>query len=78
MYHVLLLLFVLTNQKLNLKQKRTIGMFTVMGIVLFSGSIYAITWGVAPTYIWFVTPLGGLCFILGWIFLARSFFQLQG
>jgi len=39
--------------------------FMLAGIVLFSGSLYAL----ALTEIkWFgpVTPLGGLCFILGW------------
>lgn len=42
--------------------------FMLAGIVLFSGSLYAL----ALTEIkWFgpVTPLGGLCFILGWAML---------
>jgi uncharacterized membrane protein YgdD (TMEM256/DUF423 family) len=43
--------------------------FMLAGIVLFSGSLYAL----ALTDIkWFgpVTPVGGLCFILGWAMLV--------
>ncbi|EAQ32142.1 MULTISPECIES: DUF423 domain-containing protein [Idiomarina] len=42
------------------------GIFWALGVVLFSGSLYAL----ALTSIkWFgpITPLGGLLFILGWI-----------
>jgi uncharacterized membrane protein YgdD (TMEM256/DUF423 family) len=43
----------------------------VAGIVLFSGSLYAMTLtGVRA--LGAVTPLGGLCFIAGWALLARS------
>jgi uncharacterized membrane protein YgdD (TMEM256/DUF423 family) len=46
----------------------------IAGIVLFSGSLYvlaAIKAAVLPGYNWIgaITPFGGLCFILGWIFL---------
>ena len=49
------------------------GLF-IVGIVLFSGSLYAlaiIKAAVLPGYNWVgaITPFGGLCFILGWIFL---------
>lgn len=41
------------------------------GIVLFSGSLYllALTGAVTLTLL---TPLGGLCFIIGWGFLAAA------
>lgn len=45
--------------------------FMVTGILLFSGSLYML----ALTEVkWFgpVTPLGGLCFIIGWGLLAYS------
>lgn len=41
----------------------------ILGIVLFSGSLYALALG-APRAIGAVTPLGGLCFIIGWLALA--------
>lgn len=41
------------------------------GIVLFSGSLYALALG-APRWAGIVTPLGGLAFITGWIALGLS------
>ncbi|MCQ1058509.1 DUF423 domain-containing protein [Photobacterium sp. DNB23_23_1] len=44
-------------------------LFFVAGIILFSGSLYAL----ALTGIkWFgpITPMGGVCFIIGWVALA--------
>lgn len=41
----------------------------VLGIVLFSGSLYALALGM-PRAIGAITPLGGLCFIGGWLALA--------
>ncbi|MGF1715654.1 DUF423 domain-containing protein [Photobacterium chitinilyticum] len=46
-------------------------LFFAVGILLFSGSLYAL----ALTGIkWFgpVTPMGGICFIIGWVALAVS------
>jgi len=42
----------------------------VVGAVLFSGSLYAMAYGVPAKAVWFVTPLGGLVFICGWLWLA--------
>lgn len=39
------------------------------GIVLFSGSLYAMALG-APRWLGAVTPFGGLAFVVGWIALA--------
>ncbi|MGH0037494.1 MAG: DUF423 domain-containing protein [Myxococcota bacterium] len=39
------------------------------GLVLFSGSIYGLVLG-GPRWLGPVTPLGGLCFIAGWLALA--------
>lgn len=39
------------------------------GIVLFSGSLYAMALG-APRWLGAVTPLGGLAFVAGWIALG--------
>jgi uncharacterized membrane protein YgdD (TMEM256/DUF423 family) len=40
-----------------------------LGIVLFSGSLYALALG-APRLVGVITPLGGLAFIVGWVALA--------
>jgi uncharacterized membrane protein YgdD (TMEM256/DUF423 family) len=37
----------------------------VGGVVLFSGSLYALALG-APPALWPLTPLGGLLFVTGW------------
>ena len=45
-----------------------------VGIILFSGSLYML----ALTQLKFfgpITPLGGLCFILGWIFFTLHWIQ---
>ena len=49
--------------------RRAIAILWVAGIVLFSGSLYALALG-APKWLGPVTPLGGLCFILGWLLFA--------
>jgi uncharacterized membrane protein YgdD (TMEM256/DUF423 family) len=41
------------------------------GIVLFSGSLYALSLG-APKGLGLLTPLGGLAFILGWLAFAAA------
>ena len=43
----------------------------VAGIVVFSGSIYALTFG-APSALGMVTPIGGLLLMLGWTLLALT------
>ena len=39
------------------------------GIILFSGSLYLLTFG-APRLLGIVTPIGGLALIIGWILFA--------
>ncbi|WP_456376244.1 DUF423 domain-containing protein [Lutibacter sp.] len=72
MYHVLVLLFVNTYSKFTHKIKNRISYLFFIGVLFFSGSIYAITFGVAAKSIWFVTPLGGLFLIIGWLYLGVS------
>ena len=47
------------------------GLF-LAGILLFSGSLYALAFG-APHAVGAITPFGGLAFIAGWVALAVSF-----
>ncbi|WP_196893496.1 DUF423 domain-containing protein [Aureivirga marina] len=46
----------------------------ILGIILFSGSIYGLTLssikGKKLRFLGPITPLGGLCFIIGWLLLA--------
>ncbi|MCC5913698.1 MAG: DUF423 domain-containing protein [Balneolaceae bacterium] len=45
------------------------GICFVIGILIFSGSLYFLTL-TDTSWLGMVTPLGGIAFILGWIFLA--------
>ncbi|GAB3035292.1 DUF423 domain-containing protein [Oleiagrimonas citrea] len=42
-----------------------------LGIVLFSGSLYALALG-APRWTGIVTPFGGIAFVVGWLALGWS------
>lgn len=58
------------------------GWFFTTGILLFSGSLYLLAtrnlFGIdaLASVLGPITPLGGLCFIIGWILLAISFKKL--
>lgn len=74
MYHVIVLLFVNTYKEFSKAFKNNVSMLFFIGILFFSGSIYAIhLLGVSAKSIWFVTPLGGLLFIIGWLMLFIHF-----
>jgi uncharacterized membrane protein YgdD (TMEM256/DUF423 family) len=49
---------------------RAIGWLWSLGIVCFSGSLFALSLGAPTSLLWPITPLGGLCFLAGWIVLA--------
>ncbi len=69
MYHVFALLFVNSHSNFTNKVKNKISIFFFIGILFFSGSLYAISAGnINPKTIWFITPIGGLLFIIGWLF----------
>lgn len=78
MYHALALLFVALTG-ITPKQKKTIAVLMLLGVVLFSGSIYILTFKEQlPEGIKFlgpVTPLGGVCLIAGWAVMAYSFYK---
>ncbi|HEV7137069.1 MAG TPA: DUF423 domain-containing protein [Steroidobacteraceae bacterium] len=48
---------------------RAAALLIVVGIILFCGSLYALTLG-APRMIGAVTPVGGLALIAGWVVFA--------
>lgn len=74
-YHVIALLAAgLLYKDFANKWIRNAGRFFIIGIILFSGSLYVLTFFVAlvkpaASWIGIITPFGGLAFILGWIFL---------
>ena len=82
-YHVIALFAVVfLADKIQPKTLTFAGWFFSVGILFFSGSLYllatrslmgtdALTPILGP-----VTPLGGLCFIIGWILLLVSFYKL--
>jgi len=45
------------------------GWFFVAGIMLFSGSLYALSLS-GTRWLGMITPIGGLCFLGGWIWIA--------
>lgn len=49
----------------------------VMGIVLFSGSLYALALG-APRWVGIVTPFGGMAFVAGWLALGWTLCTRRG
>ncbi len=68
MYHSIILLFVNIYEGFSIQQKNTISYLFFAGILLFSGSIYTIQLTtISAKSIWFVTPLGGLFLIIGWL-----------
>ncbi len=75
MYHALALLAVgMLSFRFQNAWINYAGFSFVGGIVLFSGSLYLISSFKAmnktvPGFVYPITPLGGLLFILGWIFL---------
>ncbi|WP_158841053.1 DUF423 domain-containing protein [Polaribacter sp. L3A8] len=76
MYHVIVLLFVNTYEGFSISQKNKISYIFFFGILLFSGSIYAINLtSITAKSIWFVTPLGGLTLMIGWVFMIVIFLK---
>ncbi|MER1973235.1 MAG: DUF423 domain-containing protein [Psychrobacter alimentarius] len=46
-----------------------------IGVIIFAGSLYAMTLG-APRWFGAITPIGGILMIAGWLWLAVSTFRL--
>ncbi len=70
MYHALFLLFVSSTHFLNSREKLIVFSFTLIGILLFSGSIYLLSTssitGIKTKFIGPITPIGGLFLIVSW------------
>ena len=81
MYHALFLLFVGSPSFILETQKRRIFYVTLIGILLFSGSIYGLATNELSSFdfksIGFITPIGGLLLIGAWILLLLCFLKLK-
>jgi uncharacterized membrane protein YgdD (TMEM256/DUF423 family) len=76
MYHVIVLLFVNTFEGFSMKQRNIISYILFIGILFFSGSIYLIQLTpITARSIWFITPLGGLFLIMGWVSMIVIFLR---
>ena len=53
----------------NNKKVKFSGYFMILGIILFSGSLYLLSI-TEVRWIGMITPAGGVCFIIAWILLA--------
>jgi uncharacterized membrane protein YgdD (TMEM256/DUF423 family) len=79
-YHVFALLFLSTFAQSKNKLINTSYYLFTLGIIFFSGSLYLLAcrdligwnwlWVMGP-----ITPIGGLCFIIGWFTLALAAFR---
>ena len=79
MYHALFLLFVGLSQSIAEKTKKIIFYFIVVGVFFFSSSIYLLATNNLTGFdfrkIGFITPIGGLLLIVGWIWLFIDFYK---
>ncbi|HEY6161524.1 MAG TPA: DUF423 domain-containing protein [Bacteroidia bacterium] len=78
MYHSLALIgLALVHEKMEERSLRRAGRLFMAGIILFSGSLYAMVFaqlgGMSWDWLGPITPLGGVCFILGWLMFAFTF-----
>lgn len=81
-YHTFALLFLSTfTHSKNKLITASYYLFT-LGIIFFSGSLYVVACRDylklnLPTAVFIITPVGGLCFILGWFTLLLAAFKKQ-
>jgi uncharacterized membrane protein YgdD (TMEM256/DUF423 family) len=79
MFHGILLLVLGFNFNLETALERTMIYAFVLGVLLFSFSIYGLTWsasrGRKMGFLGPITPLGGLLLVLGWALLGYFFIK---
>ncbi|EZH74823.1 membrane protein [Aquimarina atlantica] len=81
MYHAIVCIILGNMSVLQEVTRKRIFYFFMGGITLFSGSIYLLVideiLGISLSSIGFITPLGGLLLILGWIFFVISLVKIK-
>lgn len=79
MYHTITLFVLAFAQAVPFKVKKQVSLLFLLGILLFSGSIYLLSiddaFSFSASSIAFATPLGGMFFIAGWLRLAIGLFR---
>lgn len=77
-YHTLaaLIAVLLINGSIQSGKARTASVLFLIGVFLFSGSLYILCF---TSYTWsaYITPVGGLFFIAGWIWLSYAAYRAQ-
>lgn len=72
MYHALFLVFVSSSHFLNSREKMIVSGLALIGVLLFSGSIYLLSTigitGIKAKFIGPITPIGGLFLIASWAY----------
>ena len=80
-YHAFLALIVANSSFFTSKTKNIVFYLILVGVVLFSGSIYLLSTyaltGVSFKSIAFITPVGGLLLILAWLLLFVNLLRMN-
>ena len=81
MYHCIAILILGLTPSIPEKIKKTVFWLFIFGIIFFSGSIYLLSLNEVLPFnsakIGFITPIGGLLFIIGWVWLAFKLLSLK-
>ena len=81
MYHALLLLGIGALPMLPKKVKHITFLMVLLGVLLFSGSIYCLSTNQLTDFdfkvIGFITPIGGLLLIISWLILLINFLKIK-
>ena len=72
MHGIGLILIGLLNKQDTNRRNITAAVFMFAGIILFSGSLYALTL-TGIKWLGMVTPFGGLCFLIAWLMLGFNY-----
>jgi uncharacterized membrane protein YgdD (TMEM256/DUF423 family) len=84
MYHVFaILITAILYKEFPTKSMVWAGKLFLIGIIIFSGSLYILTYVKAigaDNFLWLgaITPFGGVAFIVGWGMLFKSFLDKKG
>ena len=83
MYHVFAIILVgIMYKDFPFKSMIWAGNLFLSGVILFSGSLYLLTYFKATgnenmNWLGAVTPFGGICFIVGWFLILKSFYKTK-
>lgn len=81
MYNALFLLFIGGFSPMSEKTKRIIFYFVLIGVLFFSGSLYALSINDIMNFdfkvVGFVTPIGGLLLIIAWLLVLINFLKID-